>query len=178
MFVIQLTGLSGSGKTTLSNRVADRLKALGYAVEILDGDQYRQYLWPELTFSDRDRQENIRRLGYLAHRLATHRIIVLIAAINPFEAMRCEISSANPGSKLIFLDCDLITLRQRDTKGLYARSALPDGHPDKLTKLTGVNAPYERPQHSDLTIQTHRLTEAEATEKLLTFLLTNLPPQP
>ena len=175
MLVIQMTGLSGAGKTTLANLTAHQLTDLGYAVEILDGDQYRQHLWPELTFSDRDRQENIRRLGYLAQRLTHHGIIVLLAAINPFEAIRSEIRAANPGSQLVFVNCDLPTLYQRDTKGLYARASLPDQHPDKLTNLTGVNSPYERPKDADLVIKTHCMTEAEATKMLLIFLLSCLP---
>ncbi len=171
MLLVQLTGLSGAGKTTLANRVSACLTTLGYEVEILDGDQYRQNLWPELTFSDRDRRENIRRLGYLAQRFTRVGCIVLIAAINPFEAVRTEIRDNNPGSMVVYIDCDLNTLRQRDTKGLYARAALPADHPDKLTNLTGVNAPYERPQHPDLTLKTDYNTEDESTEHLLDFVL-------
>lgn len=174
MLLVQLTGLSGAGKTTLANLVSEHLTTLGYTVEILDGDQYRQNLWPELTFSDGDRRENIRRLGYLAQRFTRIGCIVLIAAISPFEAVRSEIRDNNPGSMVVHIDCELDTLRQRDTKGLYARTALPADHPDKLTNLTGINAPYERPQCPDLTIKTDYKTEEEAAEHLLDCLLSRL----
>ncbi len=174
MLLVQLTGLSGAGKTTLAYRAAEQLAALGYRVDVLDGDQYRQHLWPELTFSDHDRRENIRRLGYLAQRLTRHGVVVLLAAINPFDAVRRDLQAANPGSQLVFIDCDLPTLQQRDTKGLYARAALPDNHPDKLTNLTGVNGPYERPDWPDLVIQTHLVTEEVATHQLVSFLVSRL----
>ena len=147
MLFVQLTGLSGAGKTTLACGVQTRLQLLGYPVEVLDGDECRRAFWPELGFSPDDRQENLRRMGLLAHRLNRHGIIVLLAAINPYRETRAELSRQNQPAKIVFIDCDLGTLIQRDTKGLYARALLPDHHPDKLHNLTGINAPYERPDH-------------------------------
>jgi len=171
MLFVQLTGLSGSGKTTLSKRVARRLTELGYRVEVLDGDQYRQRLWPELTFSACDRQENIRRLGYIGQRMTHHGLVVILAAINPYEHIRGELRIMIPASRLVFIDCDLTTLRQRDTKGLYARAALPQDHADKITNLTGVNDPYEIPEAPDLLINTSRETEDASEQKLLNSML-------
>ena len=126
MLFIQLTGLSGAGKTTLAYGVQKRLQLLGYPVEVLDGDECRRAFWPELGFSPEDRQESLRRMGLLAHRLNRHGIIVLLAAINPYRETRAELSRQNQPAKIVFVDCDLETLIQRDTKGLYARALLPD----------------------------------------------------
>ena len=133
MLFVQLTGLSGSGKTTVSERVANRLNKLGYRVEVLDGDLYQRRLWPELTFSASDRQENIRRLRFIGQRMTHHGLIIILAAINPYEHVRAELSALMPRSKLVFVHCDLPTLLRRDTKGLYARSLLPPDHVDKIT---------------------------------------------
>lgn len=171
MLFVQLTGLSGSGKTTLSERVANRLTRLGYRVEVLDGDLYRRRLWPELTFSASDRQENIRRLGFVSQRMTHHGLIVILAAINPYEHVRAELSALMPRSKLVFVHCDLPTLLRRDTKGLYARSLLPPAHVDKITNLTGINDPYKMPLSPDLLIDTSSETEESSEERLLNSML-------
>lgn len=171
MVLIQLTGLSGAGKTTLAQRVKRELEAQGFAVEVLDGDTYRKQLWPELTFSPADRQENLRRLGFLAQLLCRRGIIVLLAAINPYEAIRADLRAQCPAARTVYVRCDLPTLLRRDTKGLYARALLPDHHPDKLTNLTGVNAPYEPPVAPDLLIDTAGQSEAQCAERLTGFVL-------
>jgi adenylylsulfate kinase len=171
MLFVQFTGLSGVGKSTLSRRVASRLTSLGHRVEVLDGDQYRHHLWPELTFSASDRQENIRRLGFIGQRLVHHGVIVILAAINPYAPIRNELSANNPGSKLVFIDCNLATLQQRDTKGLYARALLPQDHIDHIANLTGVNDPYDRPAAPDLHIDTGLETPEDSEQRLLKHML-------
>ncbi|MBD2755750.1 adenylyl-sulfate kinase [Spirosoma validum] len=171
MLFIQVTGLSGAGKTTLSNRVQKRLEQLGYPVEVLDGDECRRHLWPELTYSEADRQENIRRLGYLGRIFTRRGIIVLLAAINPYERIRAELNQQNQPAKTVFIDCDLQTLIHRDTKGLYTKALLPDTHPNKLHDFTGINAPYETPVSPDLTIHTGQQAEADCEEQLFQFIL-------
>lgn len=174
MLLIQLTGLSGAGKSTLASRVKAMLEEKEIAVEILDGDAYRKNLFKELGFSAADRKENIRRLGYLAQVLLRHRIIVLLAAINPYEETRNELSEYGPHVKTVFLDCDLQTLEERDTKGLYKKAKLPGGHPDKVYHLTGVDDPYERPLSADLVINTAVEGEKESALKLLQFIMQEL----
>ena len=174
MVFIQLTGLSGAGKTTLAYGVQKQLQLLGYPVEVLDGDECRMAFWPELGFSPDDRQENLRRMSLLAHRLNRHGIIVLLAAINPYQRIRAELSCQNQPAKTVFIDCDLETLIQRDTKGLYARALLPDNSPDKLHNLTGINAPYEVPVTPDLTIHTDQHTRSCCEEQLLQFVLLSI----
>lgn len=171
MLFVQLTGLSGSGKTTLSTIVANQLTMQGYRVEVLDGDLYRQRLWPELSFSAADRQENIRRLGFIGQRLIHHGVIVILAAINPYEQIRAELSTMMASSKLVYIHCDLPILIQRDTKGLYSRALLPDSHADKIINLTGINDPYEVPELPDFMIDTGIEKEDSSAQKLLKFII-------
>ena len=119
MILIQLTGLSGAGKSTLSSNVKAELQQLGYKVEIIDGDIYRQNICRDLGFSEQDRIENIRRLSFIGLTLAKHGVVVILAAINPFEDIRQELKSSADFVKTVWVDCDLETLVRRDTKVLY-----------------------------------------------------------
>jgi len=172
--IIQFCGLSGSGKTTLANAVKEQLTAKGIATEIIDGDEYRKELCSDLGFSKEDRNRNIRRLAFVASKLSKHNIIAIICAINPYEAIRSEIKDKYPFVKSVFINCPMDVLKERDTKGLYRKAFLPDGHPDKISNLTGVNDPFEIPVKPDLTINSDTQSEEESIEKLLAFILTNL----
>lgn len=172
-----MTGLSGAGKTTLSYNVKRELLRRGLKTEVIDGDEYRANLSKELGFSREDRVENIRRLAFVGQKLSQNGVIVMLSAINPYDEVRCEIREKIPSAKTVWLDCDLETLRQRDTKDLYRRASLPDGHPEKLHNLTGVNDPFEIPADADLVIETHKETEEQSTEKLLQFVLENISPK-
>ena len=174
MILVQLTGLSGAGKTTLSYNVRRELQKLGCKTEIIDGDEYRRTLCRDLGFSKEDRIENIRRLGFVASLLVKHGIVVLLAAINPFEDARRELKEKYDSVATVWIDCDLETLRERDTKGLYARAFLPENHPEKLKNLTGVGDPFESPENADLTIETGAETVEESTRKLLKFILARI----
>jgi adenylylsulfate kinase len=174
MLIVQMTGLSGAGKSSLARAVQQQLRDAGFLVEILDGDEYRKNLCPDLGFSTADRQENIRRLGFVAHVLARNRVVALIAAINPYENARQALQQAYPNVRTVWVNCPLEVLRQRDTKGLYRRAALPDSHPDKLSNLTGVNDPFEPPQTPDLVLNTHEETLEQSAKRLLEFVLKSL----
>jgi adenylylsulfate kinase len=174
MIFVQLTGLSGSGKSTLANAVKELLQKTGYEVEIIDGDVYRKKLCPDLGFSKEDRHENIRRLGFVANLLATHGVISILAAINPYDEIRKELSNYGNHVKTVWINCDINTLIERDTKQLYRKALLPDGHPDKIYNLSGINDPYEIPTDPDLVIDTHKYNEAESIQMLYEFILHNL----
>lgn len=174
MILIQLTGLSGAGKSTIALRTKHQLVNSGYAVEIIDGDEYRKSLCKDLGFSKEDRCENMRRLGFVGLKLVQFNVIVLIAAINPFEAVRTELKKKSNVVKTVWVNCDLDTLRCRDTKGLYYRAFLPDHHEQKIHNLSGVNDPFEPPQDVDLIIDTNKSTEEASTDKLLNFILSNI----
>ena len=168
--IIQLCGLSGAGKTTIACNVKRKAMAYGTPIEIIDGDNYREFLCKDLGFSKADRCENIRRLGFVASRLSEHGIVCIISAINPYSAMREEVANAYAHVKTVFVDCPVEELVQRDTKGLYKRALLPDNHPDKLRNLTGVNDPFEVPVSPDLHLRTNKQTVAACTNELFKFI--------
>lgn len=169
MVLIQLTGLSGAGKTTLAHRVAEKLKGLGFSAVVLDGDIYRQTVFKDLGFSYEDRVENIRRLGELGYGYVLKGDIAIISAINPFEDGRRNLQRLY-GAKTIWVDCELEKLKERDTKGLYKRAMLPDGHPEKLKNLTGVNDNYEEPIDAELHICTHLEDVEVSINRMLDYL--------
>ena len=172
--LIQLTGLSGAGKTTLAQKVSEELAIIGLSSVVLDGDVYRKTLCKDLGFSYADRIENIRRLGALAYSYTLKGDIAIISAINPFEVGRRELQELY-GAKTIWIDCALDILQERDTKGLYKRASLPDGHPEKLDNLTGVNDKYEEPRDADLRISTHLETVEQSAQRIVSYLKSGLP---
>lgn len=172
--VIQFCGLSGVGKTTLATQTKMQLNLKGIAVEIIDGDVYRSKLCKDLGFSKADRQENIRRLGFIASRFSDQGIVAIMSVINPYEETRLELVNSYPDVKTVHLDCPVETLYKRDTKGLYKRTLLPEGDPQKLHNLTGVNDQFEIPLSPDLYLNTGSGTVDECTESLCDFILTQL----
>lgn len=173
--IIQLCGLSGAGKSTLAALVKNRLCNEGIPAEIIDGDDYRAMLCRDLGFSQADRAENIRRLGFVASKLSAHGIICIISAINPYQDVRAELISTYENVYTVFADCSIPALIKRDTKGLYKRALLPQGHPDKVNNLTGVNDPFEAPVHPDLYLNTGKKTEASCAATFFSFIIHHLP---
>jgi adenylylsulfate kinase len=174
--IIQFCGLSGSGKTTLANIVKDQLKKHGIKTEVIDGDIYRKILCADLGFSKKDRNENIRRLAFVAGILSSHQIIPIICAINPYEDVRLETAAKYESVKTVYIDCSLNVLISRDTKQLYHKALLPAGHPEKINNLTGINDPFEVPPHPDLVIKTDEETIEASSKKLLQFILKAINP--
>jgi adenylylsulfate kinase len=171
MLLIQMTGLSGAGKSSIAHLAGKTLVDLGYKVELLDGDNYRQHLCRDLGFSKDDRLENIRRLGFVGLTLATHGVISILAAINPYQEARDALKKASPLTKTVFIDCPLSITRQRDPKGLYRRALLPMEDPDYVEHFTGISDPYEVPEHPDLVIQTDTETPEQSAKHLTDFII-------
>ena len=174
MLFIQLTGLSGSGKSTIANGVKKLLESNGFRVEVIDGDIYRKKLCPDLGFSKVDRHENIRRLGFVSNRFAVNGVISILAAINPYEEIRKELSDFGPHVKTVWIDCDLDILIKRDTKQLYKKAMLPDDHPDKIINLSGINDPYEPPESPGLIINTSLENEETSIKILFDYIMRNI----
>lgn len=172
--IIQLCGLSGAGKTTLAFASAQKLARYNLPVEIIDGDEYRKSICNNLGFSKSDRYENMRRLAFVASKLSKHNIISIICAINPYEEMRQEIRVMYGDVKIIYVDCPVQTLKQRDTKGLYRKALLPDNHPDKIKNLTGINDPFDIPVNPDLHIETDKYTINNCANIITQFILQNI----
>ena len=166
---IWFTGLSGAGKTTLNQAVAESLRAQGYSVETLDGDVLRQNLWKDLGFSKPDRDENIRRIGFVADLLSRNGIIVLVSAISPYRAARDEVRSRISQFVEIYVNAPLDVCEQRDRKGLYRRART-----GQLSGFTGVDDPYEPPLAPEIECRTDRETITESADKILRYLKAKL----
>ncbi len=155
-----MCGLSGAGKTTLARSVKSKLDIQGIGAEVIDGDDYRKTLCKDLGFSKENRLENIRRLVAVAGTFSDNGVVSIVSAINPYSELRKELKTLYRNVKLIHVDCPLHVLIERDTKGLYQKALLPEGHPEKITNLTGVNDAFDVPGNPDLYINT-----TEALEK-------------
>ena len=171
--IIQFCGLSGSGKTTLAKQTKEYFDRKKVNIEIIDGDEYRKYLCADLGFTKEDRNTNIRRLAFIAGKLAEYDVIPIICAINPYEAIRKEVISNYKQVKTVYIKCSLEELIRRDTKGMYQKALLPNGNLNKINNLSGVNDPFEEPENPDLIIETDKLTVQESTQKLIQFIELN-----
>jgi adenylyl-sulfate kinase len=150
-FVLWFTGLSGAGKSTLSAAVASQIRERGVHVELLDGDEVRRHLSRGLGFSREDRDENIRRIGYVAGVVARCGACAIVAAISPYRAVRAEVRSTIPRFVEVYAECPLSVLTERDPKGLY-RKALSG----QIRNFTGVDDPYEPPENPEIHLHTDR----------------------
>ena len=166
-----MTGLSGAGKSSIALLTQKNLIGLGYKVEVLDGDNYRQHLCRDLGFSKADRMENIRRLGFVGLTLAKHGIISILCAINPYEESRIALKELSPFIRTVYIKCPIEIITQRDPKGLYRRALLPEGDPDHIKHFTGISDPYEVPVNPDLVIQTQTETPEQSAKILTDFIL-------
>ncbi|MDI7268447.1 MAG: adenylyl-sulfate kinase [Myxococcota bacterium] len=161
-FTLWFTGLSGSGKSALAERVADRLRAAGRRVELLDGDEVRTHLSKGLGFSKEDRDANIRRIGYVAHLLTRNGIVAITAAISPYRSIRDENRALIGEFIEVFADCPLDECIRRDVKGLY-RKALAG----EIPQFTGVSDPYEAPERPEVVVRTGSESIEESERRIL-----------
>jgi adenylylsulfate kinase len=166
--VLWLTGLSGSGKSTLAVHLERRLFDAGFFAQVLDGDNIRSGINNNLGFSLEDRQENIRRIAEIARLYLHSGIITINCFISPTRAIRNfarQIIGAEDFLE-IFVDAPLEVCEERDVKGLYQKA-----RKGQLANFTGIDSPYEYPEHPDYHIRTDRQSIQEATEGLFQFIL-------
>jgi len=149
-FVVWIEGLSGSGKTTLSQAAAQHLRTNGWKAEVLDGDEVRRMVFPELGWTRKDRETHARRVSYVARLLAQNGVAVLVAMITPYETSRQAARSVE-GARFteVWLKCPIEVCQQRDPKGIYRRTTQ-----GSVTHMTGVDDPFEEPLNPDLTVDT------------------------
>ena len=164
-FTIWFTGLSGSGKSTLSEIIEARLKARGRNVEVLDGDIVRTHLSKGLGFSREDRDTNIKRIGFVCGLLTRNNVVCISAAIAPYREAR-EWARKEIGNFVeVYVKCPIEVCRQRDVKGLY--KLVDEG---KIKNFTGVDDPYEEPEHPELVIETDKETIEESLARIFAKL--------
>ena len=159
---VWFTGLSSAGKTTICQALREKLGAEGYNVEWLDGDVVRESLSKGLGFSKEDRNENVRRIGYVAELLTRNGVIVLVSAISPYAAVRNEMRQRIGNFLEVFVHAPLSVCQQRDVKGIYRRA-----RSGEIRNVTGMDDPYEAPTAPEVECRTDREQLAESTEKVL-----------
>ena len=159
---VWLTGLSSAGKTTISRLVRETLCSRGYRVEWLDGDVVRQHLSKGLGFSKEDRDENIRRIGFVAELLTRNGVIVLVSAISPYRNVREEVRRRIGNFVEVYVHAPLELCEQRDVNGIYRRARAGE-----IRNVTGLDDPYEPPLTPDVECCTDRETLAESATKVL-----------
>ncbi len=166
--ILWFTGLSGSGKSTIANLVEKELYARGIHTYLLDGDNVRHGLNRDLGFTDADRVENIRRVGEVARLFVDAGLIVLCSFISPFRAERRMVRELVREGEFveIFVDAPLEDCVRRDPKGLYARARAGE-----IRNFTGIDSPYEPPEHAELVLQTSATAAAGCAERVIEELL-------
>ncbi len=165
--VVWFTGLSGAGKTTIASLVEERLHRLGRATFVLDGDTVRAGLSRDLGFSAADRVENIRRAVEIAALMSDAGLVVLVAFISPFRQDRERARARFAADEFleVHVHAPLAVAESRDPKGLYARARRGE-----LPDFTGIDSPYDEPEHPDLRVDTTVLSADEAADAVVAQL--------
>jgi adenylyl-sulfate kinase len=165
-FTVWLTGMSGSGKSTTGRLLEQRLLARGAKVEVLDGDVVRTHFSKGLGFSQEDRNENIRRVGFVCELLSRNGVIAIAAVISPYRAARDSVRERIPNFVEVYLECPIDVLVARDVKGLYKKALA-----GQIPNFTGVSDPYECPLSPEVTIHSDREQAEEGVEKIWAALM-------
>ncbi len=158
---VWLTGLSGAGKSTITEALQAKLIAEGYSIEVLDGDIVRTNLTKGLGFSKEDRDENIRRIGFVSNLLTRHGVIVLVSAISPYREIREEVRGKIGNFVEVFVNAPLNVCEDRDVKGLYKRARAGE-----IKSFTGIDDPYEPPFNPEVECRTDLETLEESVAKV------------
>jgi len=159
---IWFTGLPCSGKTTIANRVAEILKNKGYKVEQLDGDVTRKYLSKGLGFTKEDRDENIRRVGFVAKLLTRNGVFVTAAFVSPYREVRDEIRKEIGNFVEVYVKCPVEVCIERDVKGMYKKALKGE-----IKNFTGIDDPYEEPINPEVIVETDKETVEESVGKVM-----------
>ncbi len=165
-FTAWFTGLPCCGKTTIADKIAEMLKQKGYKVERLDGDIVRQDLTNDLGFSKEDRDENIRRVTFVAKLLTRNGVAVLTTFVSPYKEMRNNARKEIKDFVEIYVKCPIELCKKRDVKGMYKKAL--EG---KIKNFTGVDDPYEEPENPEIILYTDKETIEESVQKTIDELI-------
>jgi len=161
-FVIWLTGPSGAGKTTLANALEKRFREVGLVVEVLDGDGIRSKLYPDLGFSEKEREMHNKVVVEMAKLLSKNGVVTIVSVIAPYRSWR-EYARQEIGRFVeVYLRCPLEVRIQRDPKGLYSKAIKGE-----IKGLTGYDGIYEEPENPELVLDTDRMSVKEEVEAVL-----------
>jgi len=159
---VWLTGLPGSGKSTIVTKLETVLRERGANIEILDGDEVRRNLSPDLGFTKEDRETHARRVVFVSKLLSRNGVIVLVALISPYRAFR-ENARKQIGSFVeVFVRCPLEVCIKRDPKGLYKKALAGE-----IKDLTGLQDTYEDPLNPEIIVDTDKLSADESVLKIM-----------
>lgn len=159
---IWFTGLSGSGKSTIARALEAELRQRGCQLEVLDGDIVRTNLTKGLGFSKEDRDENIRRIGFVAHLLTRNGVVVLVSAISPYREAREDVRDRIGDFVEVYVDAPLSVCEDRDVKGLYKKA-----RSGEIKQFTGISDPYEAPLNPEVQCHTDRQTVDESVAQVI-----------
>ena len=158
---VWFTGFSGAGKSTIANALAEKLTKEGYSFETLDGDEVRENLTKDLGFSKKDRDTNIRRIGFVAKLLARNGVIVLVPVISPYRAIRDEMRGQIDNFIEVYANAPIEECEKRDVKGLYKKVRAGE-----IGQFTGISDPYEPPLNPEVECRTDLEELDESVNKI------------
>lgn len=161
-FTVWFTGLSGSGKSTIAERVALKLERRGLPVEILDGDVVRTHLSKGLGFSHEDRDENIKRVGFVCQLLTRNGVAAIASVISPYREARDHNRQKIKNFVEVYARCPVEICAQRDLKGLYQKAQAGE-----IKGFTGVDDPYEPPLNPEVVCKTDTESIEESVDKVI-----------
>ena len=166
--VFWLTGLSGSGKTTIALQLEKELFKLGFLVQILDGDNIRAGINNNLSFSEADRTENIRRISEVSKLFLNCGVITINCFVSPTKKMRQNAKKiiGKENYYEIFINADLETCEKRDVKELYKKA-----RSGEIKNFTGIDTEYEKPNNPSLEVDTSQLSLDQSIEIILKNIL-------
>ena len=169
-FVVWFTGLPCSGKTTLAYKLRSNLLEHNFLVVILDGDQIRKTLSPDLGFSKKDRTENIRRIGEISKLLVDSRIVTIVATVSPLREDRLKVRNIFEPDQFVevYADCPIEECERRDVKNHYKLARRGE-----ILNFTGVSSPYDPPINPEIHLKTHINNPKECTDEIATYLFNN-----
>lgn len=164
-FCIWLTGLPSAGKTTIAKELVPRLRAMGRFTELLDGDEVRKGLSADLGFDRKSREMHAARVTFVAKVLARNGVVPLVALISPYRTSRARAREEIGAFVEVYVNTPLALCEERDVKGLYRKA-----RNGEIKEMTGIDDPYEPPEHPEIVVDTRSASPGESAEHILSEL--------